>query len=70
MAESEENKKQHGGARPGAGRKPIFDGPVMRKSINLPESARAEIEARAENAGVSVHQWLALTILEELERPA
>ena len=56
-------KTKHGGARRGSGRKPLFDGPVMRKSIDLPESSRAAIETAAAGEGLSVHQWLVRTIL-------
>lgn len=70
MAKGKENKKQHGGARPGAGRKPIFDGPIMRKSVDLPEASRSAIEAAASEQGLTVHQWMVTTILAAIEKPA
>ena len=63
-------KTKRGGTRDGSGRKPLFYGPVMRKTIDLPESSRAAIETAAAGEGLSVHQWLVTTILAAINKPA
>ena len=68
--EKQQKKNTRGGARDGSGRKPLFDGPVMRKSIDLPESSRAAIETAAAGEGLSVHQWMVTTILAAINKPA
>lgn len=55
---SESSKNTRGGKRPGAGRKPLFDEPTLRKSIDLPKSALPAIEAAAAGQGMSVSRWL------------
>lgn len=44
-------KKQHGGKRPGAGRKPGADGPTMMVAVTVPESLVAALDERADREG-------------------
>lgn len=60
-------KPKRGGAGRGQGRKPLFEGPVMRKSVDLPASAKDAIEAAALAQGLTVHQWMVTTILAAAE---
>ncbi len=41
---SEKVKYSHGGSRPGAGRRPRFDKPMVRKTIRLTEQEIARLE--------------------------
>jgi hypothetical protein len=44
-------KKQHGGKRPGAGRKPGPDGPTVTTAVTVPESLLDRLDALAEAKG-------------------
>jgi hypothetical protein len=46
-------KKQHGGRRKGAGRKPGKDGPVVVMAVSVPESLATGLKALAEKEGWS-----------------
>lgn len=61
-------KKQHGGAGRGQGRKPLFDEPTVRKSIDIPKSAMPAIEASATKQGVSVSRWIVRAVLAAAEK--
>lgn len=63
-------KPKRGGAGRGQGRKPLFDGPIQRKSIDLPKDAMPAIEAAAAEQCVSVSRWIVLTVLAAAEKPA
>lgn len=73
MAKSEEDKKQHGGARPGAGRPALSEAEriaarretvarrnanIRRKVIELTPEDVAAIEEKAKAEGKSVHAWM------------
>lgn len=70
-------KPPHGGARPGAGRKPLTAAEraaaarkICRKTIDLTPDDLAAIESYAKLAGLSVHAWMVAAVRAAIEKPA
>lgn len=61
--ESEEKKGSHGGARPGAGRKPR---PTVQKMVRLTPDEVEAIDQRADALGLTRHAWMLKVIQEAL----
>ena len=70
-------KSTRGGARPGAGRKPLTAAEraaaarnICRKTIDLTPDDLAAIEVCAKLAGLSVHAWMVSAVRAAIEKPA
>jgi hypothetical protein len=59
---------QHGGKRPGAGRKAKMKGPVIEFSIRLPESQYNHLKSRAAAESISVAELLRRLIAQDMEQ--
>ena len=69
-------KSTRGGARPGAGRKPLTSAEraaaarnICRKTIDLTPDDLAAIESCAKLSGLSVHAWMVAAVRSALETP-
>lgn len=51
-------KASRGGARPGAGAKPIGDEPMIARTIRVGEKQWERWRRAADKAGVSLNQWI------------
>ena len=74
---AEDKKNTRGGARPGAGRRPLTAAEraaaarnICRKTIDLTPDDLAAIEACAKLAGMSVHAWMVAAVRAAIEKPA
>jgi hypothetical protein len=61
-------KKQHGGKRPGAGRKPGPDGPTVMVAVSVPESLVKALDERVEQEGSNRSQAVTEAIRGLLKR--
>ena len=73
---ADQNKPTRGGARPGAGRKPLTAAErqaaarkICRKTIDLTPDDLSAIESSAKLAGLSVHAWMVAAVRSALETP-
>lgn len=58
----EENKKNWGGARKGAGRKTSSEGPIVTVGLTIEAASKAKLKSLADAEGMSMSEYVNLLI--------